>query len=71
MLALARVSNKPVFRKSVMKTPLVIEPSISDLVASLTHVSNLVIIILRTILIAIITKEIELFMASPEYLIPL
>jgi len=70
MLALARVSNKPVFRKSVMKTPLVIEESISDLVASLTHVSNPVTIFLRTMLIAIMTKEIELLTKRPVNLIP-
>ena len=51
-----------------MCMPVVIEASISDLVPSLTHVSKEIMIFLRTILIAIITKEIELLTASPVYL---
>jgi hypothetical protein len=52
-----------------MKTPLVTEASISDLVDSFTHMSKPITIFLRTILIAIITKAIELLTASPVNLI--
>ena len=69
-LALANVSKRPVFRNKAMNTPLVIEASISDLVASLTHASKPIMIFLSTILIAMITKEIELLTASPVYLMP-
>jgi hypothetical protein len=64
-LAFANVSKRPVFRKSVMKTPIVTSANYADLVAYLTHEISLITYFLRIRLIAIITKEVEPTAAIP------